>query len=493
MIAPHQPAADPEAPSRLLHWSFILAVLIAVTTVVADPLIGDIIAKPTWQRLRLIDFPLKASLLLPLAMAGTAVIAAFVAKTRDMRSALLILTIVALQTNGIKILPGLDLITALPFFVLIYLFAEGLRKPSSEIHLGGVMFFAALLLLLDLPYFAATHVYGPPRFVINFFSTLKALLVAFVFINLVRTEQDMRLAIRWIMIVAVVSAGIGVMQMVLNKFTGMTLSLVSEEHETKPTFFGTVMRASGLTTWSSWLADFLVLALPLLLYHVSVAKTSLQRLGYLAAIALLLAATLLTFTYAAYAAVAVILVLFPFFRWPRLIPFFLVSILFFASLFYIVGGFDWLADGPLRKILTSSGMIERKIYLQSTIDQLVRDPWLGSGFYAEEEFSGNFYRKRVHNTGLQAWANLGLPGFLAFLAMMMILFTQIWLLAFSRNGKASMLLKALGLGMIGMIVEMFAEPNLTHPITWYYLGLCQAAVFVWNTPTGGRRAAEIYA
>ena len=46
-----------------------------------------------------------------------------------------------------------------------------------------------------------------------------------------------------------------------------------------------------------------------------------------------------------------------------------------------------------------------------------------------------------------------------------------------------MLLTAFGLGLIGMIIEMFAEPNFTHPVMWYFLGFSQAAVTLWNTPT----------
>jgi hypothetical protein len=72
-----------------------------------------------------------------------------------------------------------------------------------------------------------------------------------------------------------------------------------------------------------------------------------------------------------------------------------------------------------------------------------------------------------------------------------------WLLAGCRKGRKREIFQALGLGMIGMIVEMFAEPNLTTPVTWYFLGLCQTAVMVWNSPNQDQdgesvRSAEVH-
>jgi O-antigen ligase len=164
---------------------------------------------------------------------------------------------------------------------------------------------------------------------------------------------------------------------------------------------------------------------------------------------------------------------------------FLVTILLAAGLFQIAGGFKWTYEHGVAKIQHTSGMVERRVYLQSTLNEIARDPWMGSGFYAEEEFSENFYRKRVHNTGLQAWANLGLAGLLVFLAMMLTILTQLWLMASASRGEDRQLFQALGLGVVASIVEMFAEPNLTAAVTWFHLGLCQAALIVhctWRYP-----------
>jgi len=205
-----------------------------------------------------------------------------------------------------------------------------------------------------------------------------------------------------------------------------------------------------------------------------------RRLAYLAAILVVLGAILLTFTYAAYFSAALIFFLFPFVYWPKRIIHFVTALLLAGTLCYAVGGFEWAYEHGIAKVTSSTGMVERRTYLLATVNELARDPWLGSGYYAEEEFSENFYRKRVHNAGLQAWAYLGLPGLLVFLTMMLTVLTQVWILAVSARERANReRFQALGLGVIAMILNMFAEPNFTHPITWYYLGLCQAAVLVY--------------
>lgn len=465
------------------HWSFLIAAGVVIAAVTADPFFSSILSIRTWERIGLQDAPLRLAWFLPLlALAGAAVLH-LALKAPDLRSGLLVLTIVAMQCNGIKLLPGLDLITMLPFLVGLYVLAEAMRRPDERILFGGVMFFALFFLLLDLPYLATLHVYGPPRFIINFISALKAFLLAFVMVNLIRDRGQFNLAVRSLIIVAVISATIGVLQIYIHHRTGMILTLVAEDYRTKPTFFGVSMRATGLTTWPSWLADFLLMAFPFLLYRFVDASGLRARLAMLAGMAMLLTAIFFTFTYAAYAGIVAIVLLFPFFRWPRRIPFFLTTILVLGALAYLVGGLEWAYDQFDRKILGSTGMIERKVYLQAAIDQLVRDPWLGSGFYADEEFSANFYRKRVHNTGVQAWVYLGLPGLLAFLAMMMIVLTQLGLLAGARTGLVRHHLQALILGLVGAIVAMFAEPNFTAPVTWFQLGLCQAAILVYNRPS----------
>ncbi|HET9653418.1 MAG TPA: O-antigen ligase family protein, partial [Usitatibacter sp.] len=310
---------------------------------------------------------------------------------------------------------------------------------------------------------------------------LKAIAVAIALVLVIERESHLRAALRALVIVGIVSAIIGVAQMALHKFAGITFSLVAEEHQTKVTFLGTTLRASGLTTWSQHLADYLVLVVPFALFRLADARSARQWLAWLLALATMVAAVVFTFTYAGYFAIAAIALMFPFVRWPHRTLHFGLAIAAFLAVAYAAGGLDWLQDKYTRHVASSAGMLERRVYLQSTIQELARDPWMGSGFYAEEEFSGNFYRKRVHNTPLQAWADLGLAGFLAFMAMMAIAFTQIWMAAASARQTAwRQPFQALGLGMAGTLVAMLAEPNLTAPHTWFILGLAAAAVRLWS-------------
>src|SRR5262249_14122673 len=149
----------------------------------------------------------------------------------------------------------------------------------------------------------------------------------------------------------------------------------------------------------------------------------------------LVAGIVFTLTYAAGFGTMVILGVFPLAYWPHRTIHFVAALVLVAALFPFAGGFAWGYNKGFTKSLESSGMIVRRTYLQSTLGEIARDPWVGSGIYAEEEFSENFYRKRVHNSGLQAWADLGLPGLLVFVTMLLTVLTQLWLMAGATRGK----------------------------------------------------------
>lgn len=464
--------------------AFLLASVFVIALVGTDQQSSTAMPLSFWARLGMIGFPYKMTVVVVVLTLVAAGIHYFARRAPDAYALLIVVALIGLQTNGINVGPA-SIITVLPFLMIPLLIAESFRNPSFQVVLPGLMFFAILLLLLDIPYLATPHVYDPLRFIINFISTLKAVLIAFLFVNLIRTEGHLAFAIRAFLIVAFISASIGVAQMLLHYLTGITINFASEEAERKPTFLGFTLRATGFTTWASWLADFLVLALPFMLFRLFSARSLRWRTLYLFAILVLLAAIVLTFTYAAYFAVAVMFAIFPFLYWPRRIVHFLVTLLLVACLLQVAGGIEWAYEHGLSKVTQSVGVVERRVYLQSTFNEIARDPWLGSGIYAEEEFSENFYRKRVHNTGVQAWANLGLPGLLVFLAMMLTMLTQLWLMASASHGPDRQLFQALGLGVVASIVEMFAEPNLTAAILWFHLGLCQASLLVhctWRYP-----------
>lgn len=50
------------------------------------------------------------------------------------------------------------------------------------------------------------------------------------------------------------SALVGVMQIALLKYTGISFAQAPPESGAKPTFLGIMLRASGLNTWAQWLA-----------------------------------------------------------------------------------------------------------------------------------------------------------------------------------------------------------------------------------------------
>jgi hypothetical protein len=465
--------------------TFMLAAAFAVALAVGDGYLSTLLSPRLWQRLRLEHAPVRATLLLlPLIVLATATVLGLM-RLRDGHARLIVLLTVAMQSNALR-LAGVDLLSVIPFIVLAFIAAESLLRPDTPLHLTALCLAALLLVALDLPHIADTNVYGPGRFVINFISITKSVLVGVCVVLLIRDERDLSLALKAMLVVGLVSAAIGVGQLALNRLTGLTLTLALESGEVKPTFLGTVLRASGLTSWAQHLADFSIITFPFVVYPFLRSRSRREALRWGLASAVVLGAVFFTFTYAAYVAVSVIALFAVLLAWRRYLIHLLLLLALAATVAYMAGGVHWLADRGLPRVTSSSGFVEREVYLQAAAAELLREPWLGLGAYADEELSGNFYRKRVHNTGLQAWVYFGLPGFLLFIGTCLAVWTQVWLLALARNDPVQPVFVCLGLALTGMYVSMWAQPNLALPVTWYLLGLASAAVRVHS---GARRRA----
>ena len=477
--APQMKAHAGIGPSNL-PWvaaTFILAAAFAVVLAVGDGYLSTLFSPRLWQRLRLENSPVRATLLvLPLIGLATATVLGLM-RLHDGHARLIVVLTVAMQSNGAR-LAGVDLLTVTPFIVLAFIAAESLLHPDAPLHLTGLSLAALLLVALDLPHIANTNLYGPGRFIINFISITKSVLVGVCVVLLVRDERDLSLALKAMLVVGLISAAIGVGQLALNRLTGVTLTLALGTGEVKPTFLGTVLRASGLTSWAQHLADFSVITFSFVFYPFLRARNRREALHWGLASAVVLGAVFFTFTYAAYLAVSLIALLAIFLAWPRYLIHLLLLLALAATVGYMAGGWHWVAERGVQRLTSSSGFVEREVYLQAATAELLREPWLGLGVYADEELSGNFFRKRVHNTGLQAWIYFGLPGFLLFIGTCLTVWTQVWLLALARDGPFEPMFVGFGLALTGMYVSMWAQPNLTLPVTWYLLGLASAAVRV---------------
>ena len=485
------PAGIGPSNSPWVAATFILAVAFAVVLAVGDGYLSTLLSPRLWQRLRLEHAPVRATLLvLPLFALATACLLGLM-RLNDGHARLIVLLTVSMQSNGAR-LAGVDLQTVIPFVVLAFIAAESLLRPDMPLHLTAVSFAALLLVLLDLPHMANTDLFGPGRFIINLISITKSVLIGVCIVLLLRDERDLSLALKAMLVVGLVSAAIGVGQLALNRLTGATLTLALETGEVKPTFLGTVLRASGLTSWAQHLADFSIITFSFVFYSCLRSRNWRHVLYWGLASAVVVGAVFFTFTYAAYIAVSLIALLAIFLAWPRYLIHLLLLLALVATLGYMAGGWQWVAERGVQRVTSSSGFVERRVYLQSAADELVREPWLGRGAYADEESSGNFYRKRVHNSGLQAWVYFGLPGFVLFIGICLWVWTQVWLLALARDGPVQPMFVSFGLALTGMFTSMLAQPNLTLPVTWYLLGLASAAVRIHSAAQPGSTFARAY-
>ncbi|MDO8706339.1 MAG: O-antigen ligase family protein [Sulfuricaulis sp.] len=477
------PAADiqsdelPRSAWRRLAMPLILA---AVTALVClDPYLSPVVPRRWWDKIWLADFPFRLTAVVLIAALATRA-ALWANRRAGYYTVLFIFVLIgSAQISGFKLgfIDPLDVFTFMAFGIWL---SEQFLRPKTPVVVPGILYFAALLFIIDIPLFVHQ---GPVRFVIGFLGLLKVVLLTFVIVNIIRSEQSVRLAVRVFIGVAVVSALIGITQSMLYHFAGIKFSLIDEfgnsETYLKATFLGVMLRASGLNATVQHLSGFLVLALPFLMFRV-LAAGGRERLKYLLGCAILLGGIVLSWNYTAFAATFVVLALSPFVIWPQRALHIILAMLVVALVLYYTGVFDWVYRVYLSDSGAFKGFGQRFTLMKFGFEKLARDPWLGEGLRGFAGFSGNYWHRPVHNAYMQAATEIGLLGALVFVGMLLTMLTQLLLQVRRATPEAQQLLKPALLGMIGLMSLMLGEPMLDHSNTWLYLGLAQSVVLLCN-------------
>jgi hypothetical protein len=470
-----------EFPHSTWHRLTVPLILAALTALVClDPYISPVIPRGWWDRIWLADFPFRLTVVVLAATLALQVVL-WASKKAGYYTVLFIFVLIgSAQLSGFKLgfIDPLDVFTFIAFGVWL---SEQLLRPKTPVVAPAVLYLAALLLIIDIPLFVHQ---GPVRFLIGFLGLWKVILLTFVMMNIIKSEQSVRLAVRVFIGVAVISALIGISQSLLYLFAGIKFSLIDEfgnsETYLKATFLGVMLRASGLNATVQHLSGFLVLALPFLMFRV-LAASGRERLKYLLGCMILLVGIVLSWNYTAFAATFAILALSPFVIWPHRALHIVLAMLVVALVLYYTGVLDWVYRIYLSDSGAFKGFGQRFTLMKFGFEKLARNPWIGEGLRGFARFSGNYWHRPVHNAYMQAATEIGLLGALVFAGILLTTLTQLLLLTRRATSEAQQILKPTLLGMIGLMSLMLGEPMLDHSNTWLYLGLAQSVVLLYNT------------
>jgi hypothetical protein len=375
--------------------------------------------------------------------------------------------------NGLRLGP-LDIFDLTLFSLLMFWIARRALDPECGVRLPPLVLAAALLVLLQVPNLVHQ---SPVRWAIGLFGMTRALIVAFLLVNACSNRENLRLAESALLAVAAISGTIAIVQFALAYFGVFAFTLIDPpESALKPTPLGLVMRASALCITAQHLSGFLVFATPIAAWRLSERWRPRDAFALLA----ILGGVLVSWNYGAVMAAMGLCGLFVFLRWSRLsIHFVALGGTLMVAAWYS-GLWRLLWDLSFGDRGVAKGVDQRMTLFELGIEKMARDPLVGTGLQGFAQFSGNFWHRPVHNAIGQAATELGAIGGLVFLGTVLLMLTQVALLALQTAGEARAIAARATLMVLALLILMQSEPMLDHANTWLVLGFAQAVAIALN-------------
>jgi hypothetical protein len=468
------------SPGRWALTVYLLLPLVLAGLVVGDPYLSMLVPEEIPSAVALYNFPFKVTLAAGVFLLLAGILVTSAAHAREYRQVLVVMLIASMQMIALSA-GGIDLLDLLIPLLFALFLAQALANPSQTLIFSGVVYFAAALVLLDLPYLFSDP---PPHFVTSLLKFIRSVSLAFLIVNLVRSEKLVQTAVKALLVVGFISASIGIAQVVIYTVTGIPYVIVPDlEKALKPTPVGFLLRAHGLNSEPHALSAFLLTALPFALHSLSISRDFWSVARYVILVNVLLLGILLTWSYGAILSAFLIITLFPFYLWPKKSIHMFVGLVLTGTLLYFFDVVDLMIEMLRGEYSVSTGIFQRKGLAKVTIAELARNPWIGRGLNTMDKVSGNYWHWPPHNAFLQAWAYTGPLGFIIFLIVMLSSTTNALLLGFRGQGPREMRFRMFSMALIALLFSMMAEPHFDSPTTWFVLGLAEAAVLVYLAET----------
>ena len=295
--------------------------------------------------------------------------------------------------------------------------------------------------------------------------------VALLLVDMVRGLKQVRTAMRVLVVSCVVFGVVAIIQVGASFLLDYQFTL-NEDKEMAfvDTPYGQIVEASAFTRESNGLCTILATVSLLLLIQIFTPLGRGRRKGIIGAVLLMWSVAVLAAHRGSWVGIIVGLLIMPFLLQPRR------SILWasLATLAVTLG----LATGMIEKTLDAinevrpESLSDRVELMQASVQQSVLHPWDGVGINQFRRFSPH-KGWGAHNTPVQLAQDIGMPGALCFVALVLWIGTRLlWGTRFAVAGRMECL--ALLSGLIVMFTIMQSEPMAYSQAPWIYLALCEA-------------------
>ena len=305
---------------------------------------------------------------------------------------------------------------------------------------------------------------------------LPKLAMAWVLLHILHRPQDLRFAVKVLVVTSLAAALLGIAQSTLFVLYSVELHVMEELAPRYIVVFGwPLLRASGMMPNPQAYVYPLMISVLLLTYRFAIDGGGRSRWhpSAWAGIVVLLTAIGLSFARGAWMSVLAVALLIPAVAWPR------QALRWFGTLLAVA--FVGLWSGAVTSLtsafgqFTSSSADVRLELLTAGIEVLADHPWRGVGLANFESYSPTFERYPVHSSILQLGTELGVPGLLVFVAILLLPALRALLALRTAVGEAAHLLKGLLLGYFAFLVSIQGDPMAYSEFLFFLVVLVDAA------------------
>lgn len=337
--------------------------------------------------------------------------------------------------------------------------------PRSAFRTLAIVFFVCALLST-----LGTH---PSEVFFGLASFLPKLLIAIVIAELLDDRNKVSFAVSAMLWSAGLVAVIALAQVGAYVLFQAVYSLAELDYRFVDTPFGPLLRASGFSRTANQFVLPIGVACVISAYFVF-ALTGWKRRVLFMVLALVTAgAVALSVVRGMWIATLAGLLLLPFIAKPRLAPLW-AGLVFVLSLIAVTSGF---ADRVIQSIvsLAGSSITERFDLNIAGLQAMLHSPF-GTGISNFGSASPTFERYPVHNAVIQVGSELGLPGFVVFVALLVwISWRLLHAMLAATDAEARARMGALLAGYVVLVIAIQMEPEGYSLFLWIYLGLAEAA------------------
>ncbi|MEX0284546.1 MAG: O-antigen ligase family protein [Paracoccaceae bacterium] len=457
------------AVSRWLGWGMMAG--LAVLLILVEPHLSAVLPRGLWDAVGLAETPVRGLALVLGLAALLLLLRNRLRRAADWQSVSLVLLFVTSQLNGIGLGP-LDLFDIALFGIFFYWLGTSALDENRSFVLPPLIWLAGLIIVIAI---AHMPVMNPVSWVLGLFGLVRVFLLAVLVIDICRTPERLERALQLFLVVALMSAVVGIAQFCLAYWNIFFFTLIDPPISAfKPTPVGFVMRASGFCITAQHFSSFLIYALPVALWQAS----NRLSLWSILQIVILLTGIVVSWNTGGMLTALAMLIVFPLLRWPeKLIHVVLIGMTVLAAAFY-AGVLELVYDATFGDAGVAKGVDQRKTLMELGIEQIGLNPIVGSGVRGFGVVDGNFWGRPVHNVLFQVMAELGLIATLVLLSIFFVLTVETVRL-YNKPG-ARVFAVYCALALLGVTILSQSEPNIDQSNLWLVLSLIQASAVVFS-------------